>query len=184
METKSFKNWWFLTVNGLIAILFGLLLLLFTSEFLKTAIFYFGILILITGLILLITTFYYFKKNKSASMVTIQSIASIAIGLILIVFPGESLNLFFILIGIWAAIIGILQLVILFLMRGRLTNGPVLLINGLLTILLGIIIFLHPFQVADTIGKLVGIFSIVFGITMIYLSFLVRKAIKTSDQVK
>jgi uncharacterized membrane protein HdeD (DUF308 family) len=184
METKSFKNWWFLTVNGLVAILFGLLLLLFTAEILKTAIFYFGILILITGVILLITTFYYFKKNKSASMVTIQSIASIAIGLILMVFPKESLNLFFILIGIWAAIIGILQLIILFFMRDRLTNGPVLLINGLLTILLGIIIFMHPFQVADTIAKLVGIFSIVFGITMIYLSFLVRKAIKASVPAK
>jgi uncharacterized membrane protein HdeD (DUF308 family) len=184
METKSFKNWWFLTVNGLVAILFGLLLLLFTEEILKTAIFYFGILILITGVILLITTFYYFKKNKSASMVTIQSIASIAIGLILMVFPKESLNLFFILIGIWAAIIGILQLIILFFMRDRLTNGPVLLINGLLTILLGIIIFMHPFQVADTIAKLVGIFSIVFGITMIYLSFLVRKAIKASVPAK
>jgi uncharacterized membrane protein HdeD (DUF308 family) len=182
METKSFKNWWFLTFNGLIAIIFGLLLLLFTAEILKTAIFYFGVLVLITGILLLITTFYYFKKNKSATMVTIQSIASIATGLILIVFPQESLNLFFILIGIWAAIIGIIQLVILFLMRGRLTNWPVLLINGLLTILLGIIIFLHPFQVADTIGKLVGIFSIVFGITMIYLSFVIRKAVKTANK--
>ena len=182
METKSFKNWWFLTLNGFIAILFGLLLLFFTKEFIQTAIFYFGLLILITGIFLLLTTFYYLKKNKSVTMVSIQSIASIAIGLIVMVFPQKSLELFLMLIGIWAATIGILQLVILFLMRKILVNGPVLLINGILTIVLGIIIFFHPFEIADTIGKLVGIFAIVFGITMIYLSFLIRKAVKPTTR--
>jgi uncharacterized membrane protein HdeD (DUF308 family) len=184
MEIKSFKNWWFLTFNGFITILFGLLLLLFTKEFIQTAIFYFGLLILITGVILLLTTFYYLKKNRSVTMLTIQSITSIAIGLIVMVFPQKSLELFFILIGIWAAIIGILQLVILFFMHKHLTNGPILLINGLLTIVLGIVIFFHPFEFADTIGKLIGIFAIVFGITMIYLSFLIRKAVKTATQSK
>jgi uncharacterized membrane protein HdeD (DUF308 family) len=183
METKSFKNWWFLTFNGFIAILFGLLLLFFTKEFIQTAIFYFGLLILITGVILLLTTFYYLKKNKSVTMVSIQSIASIAIGLIVMVFPQKSLELFLMLIGIWAATIGILQLVILFLMRKVIANRPVLLINGILTIVLSIIIFFHPFEIADTIGKLVGIFAIVFGITMIYLSFLIRKAVKTTIQI-
>jgi uncharacterized membrane protein HdeD (DUF308 family) len=184
METKFFKNWWFLAFNGFIAILFGLLLLFFPAEFIQTAIFYFGLLILITGLFLLITTYYYLKKNKSVTMMAIQSIASIAIGLIVMVFPQKSLELFLMLIGIWAATIGILQLVILFFMRKLLANGSVLLINGLLTIVLGIIIFFHPFEIADTIGKLVGIFSIVFGITMIYLSILIRKAVKTANQSK
>jgi len=182
METKSFKNWWFLAINGITAILFGLLILFFTKEFIQTAIFYFGLLILITGLILLLTTFYHIKKNKNISMITIQSIATIAIGLILMVFPQRSLELFLLLIGLWCLIIGILQLVILFFIRKILVSWPVLLINGLMTIVLGIIIFFHPFEIADTIGKLVGIFSIVFGITMIYLSFLIRKTIKTANK--
>ena len=114
-------------------------------------------------------------------MLTIQSIASITIGLILMVFPQKSLELFLILTGIWAATLGIMQLVIFFMMHKHLSNGPVLLINGLLTIVLGIIIFFHPFEFADTIGKLTGIFAIVFGITMIYLSFLIRKAVKAAS---
>ena len=181
METKSFKNWWFLTFNGFIAILFGLLLLFFTKEFIQTTIFYFGLLILITGVILLLTTFYYLKKNRNVTMLTIQSIVSITFGLIVMAFPQKSFELFLMLIGIWIATIGILQLVILFFMRKLLANGLILLINGLLTIVLGIIIFFHPFEIADTIGKLVGIFAIVFGITMIYLSFLIRKAVKAAS---
>jgi uncharacterized membrane protein HdeD (DUF308 family) len=181
METKSFKNWWFLTISGFTAILFGLLVLFFTEEFIKTAIFYFGLVILITGLILLLTTFYYVKQNKNISMITIQSIATIAIGLIIMVFPQRSLELFLVVVGLWCIIIGILQLVILFFLSKILVHWPVLLINGLLTIVLGIIIFFHPFEIADTIGKLVAIFSIVFGITMIYLSFVIRKAVKTAN---
>jgi uncharacterized membrane protein HdeD (DUF308 family) len=182
METKSFKNWWFLTISGFTAILFGLLVLFFTEEFIKTAIFYFGLVILITGLILLLTTFYYVKQNKNISMITIQSIATIAIGLIIMVFPQRSLELFLVVVGLWCIIIGILQLVILFFLSKILVHWPVLLINGLLTIVLGIIIFFHPFEIADTIGKLVAIFSIVFGITMIYLSFVIRKAVKTANK--
>jgi uncharacterized membrane protein HdeD (DUF308 family) len=182
METKSFKNWWFLTISGITAILFGLIILFFTKEFILTAIFYFGLLILITGLFLLLTTFYYVRKNRNISMIAIQSIATIAIGLILMVFTQRSLQLFLILIGLWCVIVGILQLVILFFIRKILVNWPVLLINGLMTIILGIIIFLHPFEVSDVIGKLVAIFSIVFGITMIYLSFVIRNAVKKENK--
>jgi len=177
MEIKSFKNWWFLTISGITAILFGLLILFFTQEFIQTAIFYFGLLILITGLILLLTTFYYVKKNKNISMIALQSIATIAIGLIIMVFPQRSLELFLVLVGLWCLIIGILQLVMLFFLRKVLVHWPVLLINGLMTIVLGLVIFFHPFEISDAIGKLVGIFSIVFGITMIYLSFVIRKAV-------
>jgi uncharacterized membrane protein HdeD (DUF308 family) len=184
METKSFKNWWFFTISGITAILFGLLILFFTKEFIQTAIFYFGLLILITGLVLLLTTFYYVKKNKNVSMIAIQSIATIAIGLIIMVFPQRSLALFLMLVGLWCIIVGILQLVILFFIRKILVHWPVLLINGIMTIVLGLIIFFHPFEISDTIGKLVGIFSIVFGITMIYLSFVIKKAVKTSHKIK
>ena len=182
MENNAFKNWWFLTISGIIIILFGLMILVFTEVFLMTAIKYFGIFILITGLILLLTTFYYVKKNKNVSMVAIQSIATIAIGLILLVFPGRSLQLFLILIGLWCIIVGILQLVILFFLRKTLVQWPVLLTNGILTIILGIIIFFHPFNMADVIGKLVGVFSIVFGIAIIYLSFLIRKAVREAKK--
>jgi uncharacterized membrane protein HdeD (DUF308 family) len=183
METKSFRNWWFLTLSGITAILFGLLLLFFTKEFIQTAIFYFGLLILITGLILLLTTFYYVKKNKNVNMIIIQTIATIAIGLIIMVFPQKSLELFLMVVGLWCMIIGILQLVILLFIRKILDNWPVLLVNGLLTIILGIIIFFHPFEISDAIGKLVAIFSIVFGIAMIYLSFVIRRAVKKANKI-
>ena len=83
----------------------------------------------------------------------------------------------------WCIIVGIIQLVILFLLRKVLVHWPVLLINGLLTAVLGIVIIYHPFEIADTVGKLVGIFSIVFGIAMIYLSFVIRKAVKAANKV-
>ena len=50
METKSYKNRWFLAVNGVIAILFGLLLLLFTKEIILSVVFFAGLAIALGGL--------------------------------------------------------------------------------------------------------------------------------------
>ena len=64
MEKKRYSNWWFLALNGIIAILFGLLILLYTQEVIKTLVFYFGVVILLTGLALLGTAILNLKKRE------------------------------------------------------------------------------------------------------------------------
>lgn len=182
METKRFKNWWFLAVNGIIAILFGLLLIFMTREFIQTIVFYFGLLILLTGVILLFTAVYNLKKDKNIGLISVQSVISIAIGLIIMLFPGNALNLFLILFGVWAVIVGIFQLVVLVNIRRNLSNKNVFLFNGILTVALGVILILKPFELADVLAKILGIFSTVFGLVMIYLSFVIRKAASIGEK--
>ena len=174
METKRYKNWWFLAVNGIIAILFGLLLLLFTKEVIQTIVFSFGVVILAAGLILFFTAVYQIKKEKGVGMLLFQSILSVAIGIIIMLFTKDSLRFFLILIGVWAVIVGIMQLVVLINVKRNLSNKNIFLFNGLLTIVMGVILFLDPFAIAGFVVTLTGIFSIVFGLVLIYLSFALR----------
>jgi uncharacterized membrane protein HdeD (DUF308 family) len=175
METKTFKNWWFLSLNGCIAILFGLLLLLFTKEFILTVVVYIGVLILLAGLVLLLVAIYNLKKDRSVALMMVQAIASIAIGLIMMIFREETLKVFLILVGVWAVIVGIFQLVVLVNVKRNLTNKNIILFNGLLTVALGVVLIFKPFGIGDLIGKLIGIFSILFGVLMVYLGFIIRK---------
>ena len=174
MATKRFKNWWFLALNGIIFVLFGILILLNTPDFIKTMITYFGIVILVLGVILLITGINNFRKEKQAGMILFESIAAIAIGLILTFFPEGSTNLFMILAGVWIVIIGIIQLVIFANLKesSSLKNG--LLINGLLTIALGIALFFNPFSWAVFLVKVVGVLAAIFGLLLITISFFFR----------
>jgi uncharacterized membrane protein HdeD (DUF308 family) len=181
METKTFKNWWFLSLNGCIAILFGLLLLLFTKEFVLTVVVYIGILILLAGLVLLLVAIYNLKKDRSVALMMVQAIASIAIGLIMMIFREESLRVFMILVGVWAVVVGIFQLVVLVNVKRNLNNKNIILFNGLLTVALGVAMVFKPFVIGDIIASIVGVLSILFGIVMVYLGFIIRKVTIGND---
>lgn len=174
MEKIRYKNWWFLAVNGCVFILFGILMLFFTQETILTMINYFGIILLAGGAILLLVGINNIRKDKSAAMILVEAIASIAIGLALLFFPQATVALFLMLIGIWAIIIGIIQLVIIVNIKGVLANKNVLLVNGLLTIALGVFLLFNPFEWAVFMGKIIGFCSALFGILLVYFSIILR----------
>jgi uncharacterized membrane protein HdeD (DUF308 family) len=184
METKSYKNWWFLAVNGMVAILFGSLLLFFPEEIIKKVVIYSGLAIALGGLCFLFVAISNLKKDKRVGMLLFQSIFSLAIGLGIIFFNKESLQLFFLLMGVWAIIVGILQLVILVNVKRNLSNKNIILFNGLLTIALGIVMILKN-EVVPVLTQFLGAFTILFGIVMVYLSFIIRKtAMMTENETE
>jgi uncharacterized membrane protein HdeD (DUF308 family) len=180
MEKRRFKNWGFLAVNGLICILLGILLFTFTQEFLKVVILWFGIAVLVSGAGLMISGINSIRKDRGASLVLIESIAAIAIGLILIFYPGFSLALFLVLIGVWAIIIGVVQLVVLISLKEVLASKTLLLVNALLTLLFGVLLFFNPFEWAEFMGKVIGVFAILMGVLLIYIAFLIRATVKAA----
>jgi uncharacterized membrane protein HdeD (DUF308 family) len=176
METKSNKNWWFLAFNGLFSILFGLMLIIFTKEVIRNIVIFIGLAIAVLGLILLVISISQLKKDKSVGAMILLSIFSLVIGAGIMIFRETTLNLFFILMGVWAVILGIFQLVVLVNIKRNLSNKNVILFNGLLTIALGIVMFFNPGEFSNFLFKIVGVFAVLFGIVMIYLSFVIRKA--------
>ena len=175
METRRFKNWWFLAVNGCIFTIFGVMLLFFTSESIKTILVYFGIVMLAGGAVMLLTGINNIRRDKAGAMILVESIVAVAIGIGLIFFPEVFAKLFLIMIGIWAIIIGIVQLVIMVNIKGEIANKNILLINGLLTIALGAVLLFNPFLWAIFLVKMIGVFAALFGILMIYFSLVLRR---------
>lgn len=178
MEKKGKKNWWFLVVNGLIAILVGIFLLFFEKEMIKELVRYIGIGIAVVGALLLFAAIRNIKADKQAGMLLFESILTLVIGLIIVLFPTFSLNVFLIIIGVWAVILGIVQLAILINIKGKIAGKNILLFNGLLTIVLGVMLFFEPLTSVVILVKILGVFAILFGILMIYFGF-VLKTIKT-----
>src|SRR5512137_2599710 len=101
METRVYKNWWILAANGLIAVLFGLLLLGFTEAVIKTIVIWFGAIVLICGIGLVALAIRNVKKDKGSLVIILEAVITIAIGLVILIKPGDSLDLFLTLIGIW-----------------------------------------------------------------------------------
>jgi uncharacterized membrane protein HdeD (DUF308 family) len=177
MKTKTNKNWWFLAINGLVAVLFGLMLVFLTMDVIRTAVSITGLTIAVLGVLLLAVAIYQLKNDKRAAITILLSISFLVIGLGIRFYPDPSLHMFFILLGIWSVIAGIFQLVVLVNSKQALSNKNLILFNGLLTIVLGAVMFFSPETFAEFLVKIIGIFAAVFGIMMIYLSLVIRKNI-------
>lgn len=175
MEEKKFKKWWVLAVNGLIALLLGILIISIPATTLIIIGKYFGLVILVGGLILLSTVFYNIKKEKSYGLILIESVIIIILGILILIYTRKTLEIFVILIGIWAIIIGISQLAIL-IDKNYYTSGKYLfLFNGLLTVVLGVFMLFNPFAMGQFFITLAGIGAIVFGILLIFFAFKIKE---------
>jgi uncharacterized membrane protein HdeD (DUF308 family) len=177
MKTKSYNNWWFLAINGIVAILFGLLFLFYTDELINYIITAFGIIILAVGIVYLAIAIYNLKKEKGLFLNFFLGIIFSAMGLFILIFPKISLGLFLVLMGFWAVAVGIFQLVIMVNVGKKFPAKSLILLNALLIIMLGVIMFFKPFEFTSFVVKIVGFFSIIFGVVMIYLSFIIRKVL-------
>jgi len=174
MEKRHFKNWWFLGLNGLIAIIFGLLMLLFSEDFIKSVILYFGIIILISGLFLLLAGIINMKKDRSSSVLIFESIIAIAAGIVMTFFPESSFGLFVSLIGVWLIVTSLVQIIFIYRARQVLARKNLFIISSLLLLVLGILLFANPYSWGVFLVKLLGIAAVVLGILLVWFSVILR----------
>ena len=135
---------------------------------------YIGIGVAVVGVFLLLAAIRNIKADKHAGMLLFESILTLVIGLILVLFPSFSLKFFLIIIGVWAVILGIVQLAILINIKEKIASKNILLFNGLLTIVLGVMLFFDPITTIGFLLKILGAFAIIFGILMIYFGFVLK----------
>lgn len=174
MEKRKYSNWWFLGVNGLVFALFGLLIVFLGEEDIRTLLRYIGVVMLVVGGVLLGWGINSVRKDKAAGMVLVEAIASLAIGIALLFFPQASVSLFLILTGIWAIIIGIIQLVIIINVGNTLRIKNLMMVNALLTIAMGVSLLFNPFQWAVIIVRMIGVLATLFGLLLVWFSFNLR----------
>ena len=153
----------------------GLLFLNFTETLHSSIVVAFGIIILAYGLIQLILAIYNFRKDKSMISSFILGVIFFTIGICILLFQKNTQALFFMMMGVWAIIVGILQLIILVNVKRNLSNKNILLFNGLLTITFGASLFFNPASFPLIILKFIGALAVIFGVVMIYLAFVIRK---------
>ena len=107
---------------------------------------------------------------------------SILFGILVLVWPGMSLGILVIFVGIWAIIIGVLQIMASVRHRAVPNSGWIWgIIGGALAILFGILVLIRPGAGLVSIVWIIGIWAIVWGITLIILGVQLRKAANTTE---
>jgi len=176
MDEGIKKNWWVMLVNGLLAILFGGLAVFATEALLLSISMYFGLLILIGGVLLLIGAYDKQRKQANYSLMFTEGVISVLLGILIMVFPGQTLKLFFVFIGIWALLLGLFKIYVAIVLRKMKEFRWLLVIGGIVLFGIGLLLLLDPNYVAGTVLKIVGAIFIILGMLLVYFSFTVKAA--------
>ena len=175
------KIWIFATIRGVLAIIFGLIALFSPIATALALAILIGAYAIVNGIFDIIEAI---RHRGSSSMVLriVLGVVSILFGILVLVWPGISLAILVIMVGIWAIIIGILQIVSSVGHRAVPNSGWVWgIIGGALSILFGILVLIWPGTGVVSIIWIIGIWAIVWGITLIVLGVQLRKAASTAE---
>ncbi|MEA3476700.1 MAG: DUF308 domain-containing protein [Bacteroidota bacterium] len=169
------RNWWVLLINGLIALILGLFAIFAPEGTMITLTKYFGFLVLLAGIILLIGAVGKVQKKENYTWLLIEAIIILVLGVIILLFTEQSLRIFIIIVGLWAIIMGILQMMLLASIKDEVANKNLVLFNAIITLAFGIAIFFDPFSAGRLFTVLIGIGAVLMGIVLIMISFNVKK---------
>ncbi|NCC71858.1 MAG: hypothetical protein EOM06_00550 [Sphingobacteriia bacterium] len=175
MEKKIANLSALLIINGIIALLFGVFALFVPQETAKSVAVYFGFLLLLGGLIGMYVSIKNMQHGKHWLFNVFGSLLGILVGIFIVIYTRRSIEIFAIIMGIWATILGVIQLILFFNLQKNAENKRLILFSGILSIVFGGILFFNPFESIVAILVIVGILALIFGLLLIYLGLAVRR---------
>jgi uncharacterized membrane protein HdeD (DUF308 family) len=181
------QNWWMVVLRGLLAVLFGLTAFIWPGLTWLTLVFLFGIYAVVDGVIAVATGLRHTKDSSRWWIFLIEGLVSIAAGVLAFLQPGLTSFVLVAVIAAWAIITGILEIAAAIRLRREITNEWALGLGGLLSIALGVFLFLQPLAGGLAIIWTIGAYAVLFGVLLISLGFRLRSAqlpVKTNSTSK
>jgi uncharacterized membrane protein HdeD (DUF308 family) len=168
------SSWIIFPVNGAIALLFGLMALFVEASDLLKVIKFFGFLLILGGAVLFYLSYRNMKTGKQYLLMMVEAIIAVLIGAIIAFYPGATLQIFLFLVGIWATILGLLQIFVAANMKKKVSNHSFFTYGGIVTLVFGILLFFYHSDASTILFKAIGILALAAGVMMIYLGVKVK----------
>jgi uncharacterized membrane protein HdeD (DUF308 family) len=169
----SHAYWWLILLRGVVALLFGILALISVQFVLLFLVYLFGAYVLLDGIMAIIVSL---QERRSASgwwVVFLLGIVGVIVGLLCFIHPGNVALLIFYLVAIWLIISGLFGIISAFALRAAGAEW-LLVVVGVISIIVGIVFFIHPTSSILSIVWLLGIFALVYGIVQIVRAIQLR----------
>ena len=177
MWNIEIKNWWILTIKGLLTLTFGLIALTMPVKTLMYIVNFFGILLLISGILFVLTAIIR-DVRKDRTWILTEGFLDIVIATIVLSFPEFTVSIFIAIVTIWISFMGILQISNAYRFRSLYNHWWFLILNGLLAIIFALFIFTQPIHGIVTLVVLIGLQAVVFGGFLIVSSFYIKRLLE------
>lgn len=172
--TRITSNWWAIALRGVIAIIFGLLALIWPGLALLTLVFIFGAYVLADGILSVIAGISVIGTDRRWWAMLLVGAVGIIVGILTLINPEITGIVLLTFIAAWAIVTGIFEIVAAIQLRRVITNEWVMGLSGALLIIFGVLLILFPGAGALSLTWLIGIGALLFGIMMLILGFRLR----------
>jgi uncharacterized membrane protein HdeD (DUF308 family) len=170
------ENWWLLLIRGIVAIAFGVLVLLWPDLALLTLTLLWGAYAIADGIFALgAATLGKGRETARRLWLALIGLAGILVGLLTFVWPEITAQVLLLFIASWAIITGMLQIWGALELRKEIEVEWMLGLIGLLSIALGIILIARPSAGALMSIWLIGSFAVFVGCIYVSLSLWLKE---------
>jgi uncharacterized membrane protein HdeD (DUF308 family) len=165
------RNWWVVALRGVIAVLFGLMALLWPGITLVALVYLFGAYVFVDGICTLATALQSHAERPRWWALLLEGLAGIAAGVIAFVWPGITALTLLYLIAVWAIATGVFEIIAAIRLREEIEGEWFLGLSGLASALFGVLVVIWPGAGALSVIWLIGAYAIVFGGLLVVLAF-------------
>jgi uncharacterized membrane protein HdeD (DUF308 family) len=169
------NNWWLVALRGLAAIVFGVLAFLWPMATMLAMAFVFAAYSLMDGAFNVALASRGMRRKRGRwGWILANGILSMAVAVVVVLWPGLTVLAFVILVAAWALLSGSFHIAVAINLKT--THGRRLMVlGGLLSILWSILLILSPLIGAIVLAWWMGAYSLVFGGALLVLAFQLRQ---------
>jgi len=169
------QRWWVLALRGVAALVFGVFALSAPVITLLVLTIWFAAFMAVDGVLATAAGITAVTHHRHGAALIAEGVLSLVVAAIVLAWPGAGIAAFVLLAAVWALVTGAALLwasVALPLPSGRFLMGAA----AVLSLLLGVLLIVHPVAGAVTLAIWLGAYAVVSGVVMLGLAFRLRPA--------
>lgn len=176
------RNWWAVGLRGLLAVLLGIVAFIWPGITLEALVLVFGAYAIVDGIFAIVAAGTSASMGGRWGLMLFEGIMSIIAGFVAFAWPGITALALLFLIAAYASVTGIFEIAAAFQLRG--SNGWLLGLTGVLSILFSILLVVWPASGLLSLVWLIGFYALFFGFMLIGLSVQLYIVHKDSGQTR
>lgn len=174
MEFLLSRNWGWIALRGLAAVVFGLLTLFDPRISLAALVLVWGAYVFVDGIFSIVSAVRDRREEPHWVSLLVTGIAGVVAGLLTFFVPGITALVLLYFIAAWAVITGVAEIIAAVRLRKLIRGEWLLALAGVLSVLFGLFLAVFPGAGALTVVLWIGAYALVFGIMLLILAFRLR----------
>lgn len=167
------RNWWATVLRGLLAIGVGILAWSRPDIFWASLVLVFGVYAIVDGVFAIVAAIKGETRDRAIHL--LEGVLGIVVGMIVFLYPDQAGTAIVLVIGLWAAASGVVEIVSAVRLRREIADEWLLGLGGVLSVILGAILIARPQFGQVTTTYVLGTYGLIFGVVLVVLGLRLRR---------